>query len=196
MLLLASCAQAVVHGWSAPRWMHSNAVDVQGRMRHSSACCSLESVASDNSALVYWPSIAACPRYPRLRDISQKIRVLRTVSEAELAIKLEGEYANDQSLLLDIDFRSLAGRLKADIESATPQVEASGLLSREEVEALFGRQRNALDTLLELAPKYDSVETAIPVPLPLHLSQKIRFAIDSIRFMTSSSHHVFYHNLA
>ena len=53
-------------------------------------------------------------RYPILRDISASIRTRRTVEEAELALKLEGEYRADPTLFEDIDFEGLIARIDAD----------------------------------------------------------------------------------
>ena len=56
-------------------------------------------------------------RYPILRDISASIRTRRTVEEAELALKLEGEYRADPTLFEDIDFEGLIARIDADARS-------------------------------------------------------------------------------
>ena len=46
-----------------------------------------------------WQDLALVERFPRLQNLSNAVLVRRTVGEAELAIKLEGEFNTDPSIL-------------------------------------------------------------------------------------------------
>ena len=81
-------------------------------------------------------------RYPILRDISASIRTRRTVEEAELALKLEGEYRADPTLFEDIDFEGLIARIDADAR-AENVARISTVLSDEDFSNLRTRWEEA-----------------------------------------------------
>jgi hypothetical protein len=101
-----------------------------------------------------WAEYLTRGRAAKLRDIALSIRLRRTIEEAELALKLEAEYNADPSLIQDIDFASLVGRLTVDASTNNRIVEASGLVSEDEMAALRARQAAAIGALTAVQPKY------------------------------------------
>ena len=94
-------------------------------------------------------------RYPILRDISASIRTRRTVEEAELALKLEGEYRADPTLFEDIDFEGLIARIDADAR-AENVARISTVLSDEDFSNLRTRWEEARAELARLVPIYSN----------------------------------------
>merc|ERR1719247_3351817 len=102
-----------------------------------------------------WVSLAMRERYPILRDISASIRTRRTVEEAELALKLEGEYRADPTLFEDIDFEGLIARIDADAR-AENVARISTVLSDEDFSNLRTRWEEARAELARLVPIYSN----------------------------------------
>ena len=94
-------------------------------------------------------------RYPILRDISASIRTRRTVEEAELALKLEGEYRADPTLFEDIDFEGLIARIDADAR-AENVARISTVLSDDDFSNLRTRWEEARAELARLVPIYSN----------------------------------------
>jgi len=105
-----------------------------------------------------WGGLTLSRRYPLLRDISVSIRVRRTVEEAELALKLEGEFNPDPSILQDIDFAALCWRLNDELAAAAAL--PTNVLSADEASKLNRRNREAQRALAEVVPKYLNVTTS------------------------------------
>jgi len=82
------------------------------------------------------------------------------VQEAELALKLQREFANDPSILQDIDFRGLADRLQRDLNRTNEQLLGSGILTEPELRLLNERQTKAMRKLERMLPKYSNVTTS------------------------------------
>ena len=108
-------------------------------------------------------------RYPILRDISASIRTRRTVEEAELALKLEGEYRADPTLFEDIDFEGLIARIDAD--------------ARAENVARISTVLTLTLTLPLPLPLTLPLTLLLPLPLPLTLTLTLPLLLRLTRYL-------------
>merc|ERR1719247_1558111 len=130
-----------------------------------------------------WVSLAMRERYPILRDISASIRTRRTVEEAELALKLEGEYRADPTLFEDIDFEGLIARIDADARSENV-ARISTVLSEEDFSNLRTRWEEARAELARLVPIYSNRsddEAGVAATLLKDMRPKVRRMIAKAR---------------